>query len=70
MQKESFIQNGKTKNIRRFLKWFTETNLFLTFIDTVLNDPTSFILFDKKIEMLGTEESNVILDKLIGWNKR
>ncbi|XP_056646797.1 uncharacterized protein LOC130451662 [Diorhabda sublineata] len=67
--KEEFIKNGKTKGIRKFLNMFTETYMFLAFIDTVLNTPENLTEFDKKIEMYGSEDSNVILDKLLEWNK-
>ncbi|KAJ8941115.1 hypothetical protein NQ318_007697 [Aromia moschata] len=68
LQKEEFIKSGKTKGIRRFLKMFTETYMFLAFLDTVLYNPENLTAFDKKIEMYGSEGSNVILDKLLEWN--
>ncbi|KYB25414.1 DENN domain-containing protein 2B isoform X2 [Tribolium castaneum] len=68
-EKEAFVRNGKTKGIRRFLKWFTETSMFVSFIDMVISNPDSFTLFDKKIEMYGSDESNVILTKLLEWKK-
>ncbi|RZC39160.1 suppression of tumorigenicity 5 protein, partial [Asbolus verrucosus] len=61
-EKESFIRNAKTKGIRRFLKWFTETTMFISFIDSVLSNPDSFKLFDKKIEMYGSDESRFLLE--------
>jgi hypothetical protein len=69
LQKESFIRGGRTKGIRRFLKWFTETTMFLSFIDSVTTNPESFTLFDQKIEMYGSDESNLIVTKLLEWKK-
>ncbi|CAH1154284.1 unnamed protein product [Phaedon cochleariae] len=68
-QKEDFIKQAKTKGIRRFLRMFTETYMFLAFLDTVLNTPENLVEFDKKIEMYGSEDSSVILDKLLEWNR-
>jgi hypothetical protein len=68
-EKESFIRGGRTKGIRRFLKWFTETTMFLSFIDSVTTNPESFTLFDQKIEMYGSDESNLIVTKLLEWKK-
>jgi hypothetical protein len=68
-EKELFIRGGRTKGIRRFLKWFTETTMFLSFIDSVTTNPESFTLFDQKIEMYGSDESNLIVTKLLEWKK-
>ncbi|XP_018562258.1 uncharacterized protein LOC108904263 isoform X2 [Anoplophora glabripennis] len=68
-QKEEFLKNGKTKGIRRFLKMFTETYMFLAFLDSVLQNPENLLEFDKKIQMYGSEDSSVILDKLLEWNR-
>ncbi|KAJ8973857.1 hypothetical protein NQ317_000185 [Molorchus minor] len=67
--KEEFIKNAKTKGIKRFLNMFTETYMFMAFLDAVLHNPENLVEFDKKIEMYGSEGSNVILDKLLEWNK-
>ncbi|XP_019771863.2 DENN domain-containing protein 2B isoform X1 [Dendroctonus ponderosae] len=67
--KEELIKNGKTKGIRRFLKMFTETCMFHAFMDTALNNPDSLAAFDKKIELYGSDESRIILDKLIDWHR-
>ncbi|CAG9863014.1 unnamed protein product [Phyllotreta striolata] len=67
--KEEFLKNAKTKGMRRFLKLFTETYMFLAFVDTVTGTPENLEEFDKKIEMYGSEESNIILDKLLEWNR-
>lgn len=48
---------------------FTETYMFLAFVDTVLNTPENLVEFDKKIEMYGSDDSHVILDKLLEWNR-
>ncbi|VEN50588.1 unnamed protein product [Callosobruchus maculatus] len=66
-QKEEFIKNAKTKGIRRFLNMFTETYMFLAFLDTVVQNPENLVDFDKKIVMYGSEESSIILDKLLEW---
>ncbi|KAJ8929051.1 hypothetical protein NQ314_018320 [Rhamnusium bicolor] len=68
-QKEEFIKSGKTKGIRRFLKMFTETYMFLAFLDSVLHNPENLLAFDKKIPMYGSEESNIILNKMLEWNR-
>ncbi|CAH1284787.1 unnamed protein product [Diabrotica balteata] len=68
-QKEEFLKNAKSKGIRRFLNMFTETYMFLAFLETVVNTPENLVGFDKKIEMYGSEDSNVILDKLLEWNR-
>lgn len=48
---------------------FTETCMFSAFIDSALNNPESLSMFDKKIELYGSDESSHILDKLIEWNR-
>ncbi|XP_066253310.1 DENN domain-containing protein 2A-like [Euwallacea similis] len=68
-QKDDLIKAGKSKGIRRFLKMFTETCMFHAFMDTALNNSESLATFDKKIELYGSDESRVILDKLIEWHR-
>ncbi|KAL1490863.1 hypothetical protein ABEB36_011548 [Hypothenemus hampei] len=67
--KDELVKNAKTKGIRRFLKMFTETCMFHYFMDTALNNPESLSNFDKKIELYGSDESRIILDKLIDWHR-
>ncbi|XP_030755437.1 uncharacterized protein LOC115881873 [Sitophilus oryzae] len=67
--KDQFMANGKTKGVRRFLKMFTETCMFHAFMDTALNNPESLTDFDKKMELYGSDDSHVVIDKLIGWKK-
>ncbi|KAG5872029.1 hypothetical protein JTB14_004933 [Gonioctena quinquepunctata] len=68
-QTEEFIKHGKTKGIRRFLRMFTETYMFLAFLDMVQNTPENLIEFDRKIGIYGSEDSSVILDKLLEWKR-
>lgn len=68
LQKEEFLKK-KTKGVKRFLKMFTETYMFQAFLDTVLTNPENLTEFDRKIEMYGSDESNVILDKLLDWHR-
>ncbi|XP_066142084.1 uncharacterized protein [Euwallacea fornicatus] len=68
-QKDDLVKAGKSKGIRRFLKMFTETCMFHAFMDTALHNPESLAPFDKKIELYGSDESRVILDKLIEWHR-
>ncbi|XP_074026369.1 uncharacterized protein isoform X1 [Leptinotarsa decemlineata] len=68
-QTEEFIKHGKTKGIRRFLKMFTETYMFLAFVDAAINTPENLLEFDRKIVMYGSDDSNVILDKLLEWKR-
>ncbi|XP_063921936.1 DENN domain-containing protein 2B-like isoform X2 [Zophobas morio] len=67
--KENFIKSAKSKGIRRFLKWFTETTMFTSFIDSVISSTECFNSFDRKIEMYGSDESNKILSRLRDWKK-
>lgn len=69
MQREAFIDHIKRKGIRRFLTWFTETTMFYSFLDQIESDPSSYAIFDKRIEIYGSEESAVILDKMKDWKK-
>ena len=69
LQKENFIKSAKSKGIRRFLKWFTETTMFTSFIDSVISSTECFNSFDRKIEMYGSDESNKILSRLRDWKK-
>ncbi|KAK9876911.1 hypothetical protein WA026_015947 [Henosepilachna vigintioctopunctata] len=64
-QKEAFIRSGKTRGIRRFLNWFTDTTMFSTFVDAVITNSQDFSLFDKKIALYGN--SGLSLDKLLDW---
>lgn len=68
-QKEAFIQHVKGKGLRRFLTWFTETTMFCTFLEQVQNDPSSYAIFDKRIQIYGSEESDIILEKMKDWKK-
>lgn len=43
--------------------------MFHAFMDTAINNPESLAAFDKKIELYGSEESQIILDKLIDWHR-
>lgn len=43
--------------------------MFLAFLDSVLQNPENLMEFNKKIQMYGSEDSNVILDKLLEWNR-
>ncbi|XP_050310886.1 DENN domain-containing protein 2B-like [Anthonomus grandis grandis] len=67
--KDELIKNAKTKGIRRFLKMFTETGMFQGFVDAALHNPDTLALFDKKIELFGSDQSSSILDKLIEWHR-
>ncbi|KAL3270319.1 hypothetical protein HHI36_009370 [Cryptolaemus montrouzieri] len=66
-QKEAFIRSRKSKGVRRFLNWFTDTTMFLTFVDAVITNSQDFSQFDEKIALYGTESSSLILDKLLDW---
>lgn len=68
-QKEPFIQHLKGKGLRRFLTWFTETTMFCSFLEQVQNDPSSYAIFDKRIQIYGSEESDIILEKMKDWKK-
>ncbi|XP_045474322.1 uncharacterized protein LOC123680457 isoform X2 [Harmonia axyridis] len=66
-QKEAFIRSYKSKGVRRFLKWFTDTSMFLTFVDNVITKSQDFEQFDKKIASFTSETSGLNLDKLLDW---
>ncbi|XP_044753319.1 uncharacterized protein LOC123312849 [Coccinella septempunctata] len=66
-QREAFIRSAKRKGVRRFLNWFTESSMFLTFVDSVITNSQDFSQFDKKIAMYASEQSVLILDKILDW---
>ncbi|CAH1122110.1 unnamed protein product [Ceutorhynchus assimilis] len=67
--KDKLISDGGTRGRRRFLKMFTQTCMFQAFMDAALNNPESLAAFDKNIEFYGSDESRVILNKLIDWHR-
>ncbi|XP_060528644.1 uncharacterized protein LOC132703415 isoform X2 [Cylas formicarius] len=67
--KAEFLKNTKGKGTKRFLNMFTETCMFHAFIDSALQNPKSLEEFDKKIRLYSSDDCNIILDKLLEWNR-
>lgn len=68
-QKDEFVSHPMRKSIRQFLKWFTETTMFCTFIESVKSSTANYSIFDKRIQIYTSPESDAILNKMKDWKK-
>ncbi|XP_022918063.2 DENN domain-containing protein 2B-like [Onthophagus taurus] len=67
--REGFKLFPKSKGIKRFLQWFTQTTMFDLFIDAVLTNPGSFYVFDNRINIYSSQDATLILEKMKDWKK-
>lgn len=68
-QKDAFIASRKSKGVKRFLRWFTETAMFHSFVDNLLNNINCYPIFDKRIQIYSSQDAATILEKMKDWKR-